>query len=108
MRAGRHPNPESVEFPSFADLLHSSGGEKHDAMFSYYRGFQRAVRTKQHKLIVYPQAGVTQLFDIDKDPWEITNLADRRDSGALKSHLIERLRRFQHELDDDLTLPKPS
>ena len=37
---------------------------------------QRAVRTRQHKLIVYPQAKVTQLFDLQKDPWEIHNLAD--------------------------------
>ncbi len=71
------PAPKSVEFPSLVDLLKGGGGEKHDAIFSYYLNFQRAVRTRQHKLIVYPQVGVTQLFDINRDPWEIENLAGK-------------------------------
>jgi arylsulfatase A-like enzyme len=71
-------------------------------MFSYYRGFQRAVRTSGHKLIVYPDAGVTQLFDVAKDPWEIHNLADDRRHMALKGSLFQRLLRFQRELEDDL------
>ncbi len=99
--AGVDP-PRTVEFPSLADLLKGGGGEKHDAIFSWYRGFQRAVRTREHKLIHYPQARVTQLFDIDRDPWEITNLADRPEHAALRRQLEQRLRRFQRELGDDL------
>jgi arylsulfatase A-like enzyme len=94
--------PGTLEFPSLVDLWNGPGREKHDAIFSYYRGFQRAVRTRRHKLIVYPQVGVTQLFDLDKDPWEIHNLAGERESSALRSALLERLRRFQRELGDDL------
>ena len=94
--------PKSVEFPSLVDLLRGAGGPKHDAMFSYYRHFQRAVRTAEHKLIVYPQAGVTQLFDLTRDPWETNNLAAGKESIALKRDLLERLRRLQKELDDDL------
>ena len=92
-----------MEFPSLADLLKGGGGEKHDAIFSWYRGFQRAVRTREHKLIDYPQARVTQLFDIDRDPWEITNLAERPEHAALRRQLEQRLRRFQRELGDDLS-----
>jgi choline-sulfatase len=94
--------PKSVEFPSLADLLGAGGGAKHDAMFCYYRHFQRAVHTPEHKLIVYPEARVTQLFDLVRDPWETNNLADRKETAALKRDLLERLRRFQKELDDDL------
>jgi choline-sulfatase len=94
--------PKSVEFPALVDLLGSGGGPKHDAMFCYYRQFQRSVRTTDHKLIVYPQAGVTQLFDLKRDPWEIDNLAARNEFRALKRDLLERLRRFQRELEDDL------
>ncbi|HUK17928.1 MAG TPA: sulfatase-like hydrolase/transferase [Bryobacteraceae bacterium] len=94
--------PGTLEFPSLVDLWKGPGREKHDAIFSYYRGFQRAVRTHEHKLIVYPQAGVTQLFDLDTDPWEIHDLAGERKYSALRSTLLERLRRFQRELGDDL------
>jgi choline-sulfatase len=94
--------PKTVEFPSLVDLLKGHGREKHDAVFSYYRGFQRAVRTRQHKLILYPEVGVTQLFDLNKDPWEIHNLADDRKYTALKGSLLETLHHFQRELGDDL------
>jgi choline-sulfatase len=94
--------PKTVEFPSLVDLLKGHGREKHDAVFSWYRGFQRAVRTRQHKLIVYPKAGVTQLFDANKDPWEIHNLAGDPKYAALKGSLLERLHRFQRDLEDDL------
>ena len=94
--------PRPVEFPSLATLLHGLGSLPHDAMFSYYQDFQRAVRTKDHKLIVYRKAGVTQLFDLNKDPWEIRNLADERRYANLKQDLLERLRRLQRELGDEL------
>jgi arylsulfatase A-like enzyme len=94
--------PKTVEFPSLVNLLTAGGGPKHDAVFSYYRHFQRAVRTTGHKLIVYPEAGVTQLFDLKHDPWETTNLSARHECAPLKRDLLDRLRRFQQELDDDL------
>jgi choline-sulfatase len=100
--------PKCVEFPSLVDLLKGAGRAKHDAVFSFYKNFQRSVRTREHKLIVYPEAGVTQLFDVNKDPWEIHNLAGDSKSAALKGKLLDRLHRFQRELEDDLPLVKAS
>ena len=94
--------PKTVEFPSLVDFLKGHGRPPHDAMFSYYRGFQRAVRTREHKLIVYPVAGKTQLFDLQKDPWEIRNVADEPRYRSVRASLLERLHRFQHDLEDDL------
>ncbi|MEO7144309.1 MAG: sulfatase-like hydrolase/transferase [Bryobacteraceae bacterium] len=99
------PIPKTVGFPSLAGLLDGRGAEQHDAIFSYYRNFQRAVRTKEHKLIVYPQARMTQLFDVNHDPWEIVNLAGKPEHAALERQLLSRLRRFQTELGDDLLPP---
>jgi choline-sulfatase len=96
--------PDTLEFPSLAPLLHGKAVAPHDAVFSYYRDFQRAVRTRDHKLIVYPQAGVTQLFDVSRDPWETTNLAGRADHAALQRDLTARLHRFQEDLGDKLSL----
>ncbi|MGH9664329.1 MAG: sulfatase/phosphatase domain-containing protein, partial [Bryobacteraceae bacterium] len=77
---------------------------KHDSIFCFYRQFQRAVRTKRHKLIVYPEARVTQLFDLDADPWEMHNLAEEPKYGALRQDLLHRLRELQRELGDSLEL----
>jgi arylsulfatase A-like enzyme len=94
--------PKSIEFPSLVDLLHGKRTEKHDAMFCFYRDFQRSIRTKEHKLILYPQAGQTQLFDMQKDPWETRNLADDGKYAAVRGELAARLTRMRKELDDTL------
>ncbi len=98
------PVPKTVEFPSMAGYLRGEGGAQHDAIFSYYRGFQRAIRTKTHKLIVYPQVKVTQLFDMEKDPWEMHNLAEDAGHAALRKELFAKLRQMQKEMDDPLEL----
>ena len=96
------PVPRSVEFPSLTDLIQGRGGEKHDAIFCWYRGFQRAVRTREHKLIVYPQIKKTQLFDLTKDPWETKDLSGEQGYAAVQKKLLERLHQFQRELGDEL------
>jgi choline-sulfatase len=94
--------PKSVEFPSLVDLLHGKSVEKHDAMFCFYRDFQRSIRNREHKLIVYPQVRQTQLFDLQKDPWETHNLAADTQHAALTNELLVRLQRMQKELGDTL------
>ena len=102
--AGVAPPPE-VEFPSAAGLVRKGSGELHDAVFCWYRHFQRSVRTREHKLIVYPQVGVTQLFDLIRDPWEVRNLSGETRYASLKTDLMKRLNRFQRELGDDACPP---
>jgi len=97
-------SPPSLEFPSLMDLLHGKSGEKYDAMFCFYRDFQRSIRTKEHKLIVYPQVNQTQLFDLQKDPWETHNLADDPKYLELRTGLLLRLKRMRKELGDTLAI----
>lgn len=101
------PIPPSVEFPSLAGLIHGQGITRHDAVFSRYLDVQRAVRTKDYKLIVYPQVKREQLFDLNKDPWETTDLSRRPALKPVREQLMERLRGFQHELNDPLDLDHP-
>jgi choline-sulfatase len=97
------PVPSTVEFPSIAPLLHVDK-TIHDAVFCYYIGFQRSVRTRRHKLIVYPEVHQVQLFDLENDPWETRNLADTPSMSEVKRDLWTRLRDFQKELGDPLIL----
>jgi len=101
------PIPSHVEFPSLAPLLRGGSHSLHDAIFCYHREFQRTIRTKTHKLIVYPQVKKIQLFDIEKDPWEIHDLADDPAMASLKIKLMQDLRNLQKELDDPLNLHDP-
>jgi choline-sulfatase len=99
------PAPKSVEFPSLSDLAKGNGAAKHDAVFSYYRDFQRMVRTREHKLIVYPQIKRQQVFDLRKDPWETRDVSQESGYRGVREMLFARLRGFQQELGDKLDVP---
>jgi len=98
------PIPPSVQFPSLVPLLHGGQRPVYGAVFSYYRDFQRMVRTKTHKLIVYPQIHKVQLFDIEKDPWEMHDLSDDPALADTKTDLFEHLKHLQQELGDPLSI----
>jgi choline-sulfatase len=99
--------PSTVEFPSLAPLLRGTQQTTREAIFTYHRHTQRAVRTKTHKLIVYPQVQKIQLFDIENDPWEMHDLSDDPTQAQLKAELFQQLRQLQKELDDPLELVDP-
>lgn len=98
------PTPATVEFPSLAPLLHGDGPRPHDAVFCYYRDLQRSVRTKTHKLIVYPKVRRVQLFDLVADPMETHDLSDAPAHREVRDELVQRLKQFQQELNDPLDL----
>ena len=75
---------------------------KRDWVFGAYRHVQRMVREPRWKLIKYNVKGVKtkQLFDLERDPWEINNLADDPASAATVSRLETLLKRVLKEADD--------
>jgi choline-sulfatase len=95
--------PGSVEFPSVVPMLRGKD-TLHNAVFCYYRDFQRSIRTKTHKLIVYPKINRVQLFDVVNDPWEMHDLVHDSSAAAVKNDLWARLTHLQRELDDPLVL----
>jgi arylsulfatase A-like enzyme len=56
-----------------------------------YRNVQRAICNNRWKLIRYPQIDRTQLFDLQTDPHEITNLADKPEHATTVTDLLQRL-----------------
>jgi choline-sulfatase len=100
---GVQPAPQ-IEFPSLVPLLHGDSRPLHEAVFGYYKHFQRSVRTRTHRLILYPEAKRTQLFDLVHDPWEKRDLSDDPASAATKAELLRQLRRLQQQLGDDVQL----
>lgn len=97
--------PAHVEFPSLAPLMTAkSEAPVHEAIFGYYKSYVRSIRTKTHKLVIYPEAKKIQLFDMEKDPFETKNLAAQPGMKAKKAELYALLKKHQKQLDDKLDL----
>ena len=101
------PVPRQVESGSLVGLLKGRQADIHDAIYGGYKSLQRMVRTKDYKLIIYPAAGKTQLFDIRNDPWELKNLAGNAKYAPRIAELKQRLKQLQKEVGDGLDLDKP-
>jgi N-acetylglucosamine-6-sulfatase len=58
----------------------------------------KAVRTERHKLVHWiHQEGVDELYDLERDPYEITNLIRDPAYGEVRSELAQELRRLVAE-----------
>ncbi len=100
------PCPESVEGLSLTNVM-TQDETNRDQMFFAYCDCQRAIRDKHFKLIEYVIDGkhtMTQLFDMQKDPWELENLADREASQNEITRLRGILQKTADEWDDRKTV----
>ena len=95
--------PDSVEGKNLVPVLADPSTTRRETLHFAYRGFQRAVQDKRYKLIEYVVNGerTTQLFDLEKDPWELHNLAEDPAYQARVHELRQELRRWQTEMDDN-------
>jgi arylsulfatase A-like enzyme len=94
--------PRSVEGHSLAPALADANKPIRDRMGFAYRHLMRAVRDERYKLIEYVLNGarVTQLFDLQEDPWETVDLsADPAHHGELV-RLRRELARWRDEWGD--------
>lgn len=98
--------PEHVDFhsllPHLQDAHHPSA---YDAVYGVYqKDLQRMIRVGDWKLIVYPQAHVVRLFDLETDPEEMNDLAGEPQHRQRTRDLFERLVHLQKQMDDPLDL----
>jgi arylsulfatase A-like enzyme len=91
------PKPATVEGESFAPALRGERFAGRASTFHLYRDFQRAVRTRTHKLIRYTVKGVTtrQLFDLQRDPLEMINRIDDPSQARRVAELEAELSRWE-------------
>ena len=77
-----------------------------DSIFCPHQGKWRMVPTDRYKLIVKDNTSpmtinsVTELFDMDNDPYELVNLKDDPGHAAIKQQLYERLVQWIAETGD--------
>ncbi|MEL6111079.1 MAG: sulfatase-like hydrolase/transferase [Planctomycetota bacterium] len=96
--------PSHVEFNSLLPML---GGEPspYEAIYGAYLTKQRSIRTKTHKLILYPSANIVRLYDLVADPHEMNDIA--ADNRPLVEELFGKLQTLQTEMKDEVALTLP-
>ncbi|KLU02153.1 Choline-sulfatase [Rhodopirellula islandica] len=95
--------PEHVDFHSVLPLM-DGAVTPYPAIYGAYLNLQRSIRTPEHKLIVFPKAKTVQLFDMQNDPGEQTDLATNPAMQPVVKHLFEQLQSLQKDLGDTLEL----
>jgi arylsulfatase A-like enzyme len=99
------PRPAGLEGESLRPLWEGRQERVRDSVFLPFLEIQRAVRDERWKLIAYPKIGHLQLFDLQTDPHETTNLIDRPEHGAHVARLRKLMKQWQVQVGDTLELP---
>jgi arylsulfatase A-like enzyme len=104
------PVPSDLEARSLRQALENPDASVRDSVIGAYRQVQRAVRTDHWKLILYNVAGqkTTQLFDLQADPMETKNLADRPELSPRIAELTALLQNQLREAGDNTDLNAPA
>ena len=96
--------PKTSEGREFTALFAAPAAAHRPQLFFGYRNIQRALSDGRWKLIRYPQIDRTQLFDLQADPSEITDLAGRPEHAARIADMLARLAQEQKAVSDPLPL----
>jgi arylsulfatase A-like enzyme len=101
------PVPEQVEFNSLLPLLKGRKTEQYKALYGAYIDKQRMVIVGDYKLIIYPSINVTLLYNLEKDPQEMRDLAGNPEYADKIAQLKASLAELQKETGDTLDLDNP-
>ncbi len=87
--------PEAVEGESLLGIYEGTGKGKERLFFSYHDPRRsvvtRAVRTKRYKLIQHLLTDERELFDLENDPYELTNLMGTAEGTKIEPKLTREL-----------------
>ena len=100
--------PPGLEGEDLRPLWEKRMEKVRDSVFLPFMKIQRAVRDERWKLICYPKISYMQLFDLQSDPYERTNLIDRPDSSGHIERLLKLMKEWQAKEGDTVTLPTES
>ena len=97
------PGPATSEGMDLTPTLRDPARPARSTMFFAFRHVQRGYRDERWKLIRYPEIDRTQLFDLENDPAEITNLATKPEHAQRVSAMTGTLLAEMKKWDDNLT-----
>jgi len=98
------PAPTGIDGKDLAPVIKGESSAVRNSLYTAYRNTARAVRTTEWKIIYYPQRNFTQLFNLKKDPLEISNLSALPEYQSKKEELMALLKDFHTATNDTATL----
>ncbi|MEO6739575.1 MAG: sulfatase-like hydrolase/transferase [Chthoniobacteraceae bacterium] len=105
-------SPNASDGHDFSATLADPAKPARDRLLFAYRNVQRAYTDGRWKLIRYPQVDRTQLFDLQADPHEATDLAGRPEHASRITELTAAMEKEMQRSDDKGELkvanPKPA
>jgi len=99
--------PDTVQGPSILPIIKGEREVMNDYIYGSYRHFQRMARSHRYKLIYYPMLKKNVLFDLQNDPWELTDISKNQGSDKIIAELSSKLEEMKTEVGDPLTNDDP-
>jgi arylsulfatase A-like enzyme len=97
--------PAGLEGESLRPVWDGRRERVRESVFLPFLQIQRAVRDERWKLIAYPKIGHLELFDLQHDPGESTNLIARAEHAGEVARLQALMKRWQERVGDTLAVP---
>ena len=97
------PVPPQVQFSSLLPAIRGGGGA-YDAVYGGYMDLQRMIVKGNYKMILYPKIKKIRLYNLKKDPNEMTDLAGNKKYKTVMKKLFAKLLALQNEVGDTLDL----
>ncbi|MCI8401070.1 MAG: sulfatase-like hydrolase/transferase [Lachnospiraceae bacterium] len=100
------PVPSTVEGRSFAELFTDTQATIREDLYLAFQARIRGVISGKYKLLEYRTQDIkmTQLFDLENDPWERYNLFDMAGTEEIVANLREKLFALRDEWGDETML----
>jgi len=98
------PSPAGIDGKNLLPVISGQSDEVRSSLFTVYRNTVRAVRTKEWKLIRYPERDYSQLFDLKNDPWELNNLSGNPGYQPKIEAMLELMQKWQETVNDTISL----
>jgi len=96
--------PKSVEGQSLAPIIKGQKESVRDTLYLTYEKYMRGLTDGRWKLIRYPHINYTQLFDLENDPSELHNLAEKVEQKSRVDQMMTQLKDWQQQVDDKTPL----
>jgi arylsulfatase A-like enzyme len=94
------PSPENIDGKSLAGIIAGKSDGVRSSVFTAYRNTVRAVRTKEWKMIRYPERDYNQLFNLENDPLELNNLALDEEYRSKTDEMCDLIKDWQKKVND--------
>lgn len=97
--------PDGLDGTSLRPVWDGRTPHVRESVFLSFIQTQRAVRDERWKLIAYPEASHLQLFDLEADPSEKTNLVSRPEHATDLRRLQALMATWQQRVGDTVPIP---